>query len=120
MGQPSGTGASDCAGKDDSARRVLDALTLVMAVLLLFVAGSIALSMLDGLPILDACYETASALGTVGLSMGVTPQLSPASSLILILYMYLGRVGILSFSIAFLIRPAESKLRYPTADMLIG
>lgn len=107
-------------GRTIPQRRVLDALTLVMAVLLLFVAGSIALSMLDGLPILDACYETASALGTVGLSMGVTPQLSPASSLILILYMYLGRVGILSFSIAFLIRPAESKLRYPTADMLIG
>ncbi len=107
-------------GRTIPQRRVLDALTLVMAVLLLFVAGSMALSLLDGIPILTAAYETASALGTVGVSMGVTPELSEGSSLIMILYMYLGRVGVLSFSIAFLIRPAESKLRYPTADILVG
>ena len=107
-------------GRTIPQRRVLDALTLAMAVILLFTAGSMAISILDGLPILTAGYETASALGTVGLSMGITPELSPASSLILILYMYLGRVGVLSFSIAFLIRPEESKLRYPVADVLIG
>ena len=107
-------------GRTIPQRRVLDALTLAMAVALLFAVGSVALSMLDGLPILTAGFETASALGTVGLSMGITPELSSASSLILILYMYLGRVGVLSFSIAFLLRPAESKLRYPAADMLIG
>lgn len=107
-------------GRTIPQRRVLDALTLAMSVMVLLLAGAIALSMLDGLPILTAGYETASALGTVGLSMGVTPQLSTAGSLIMILYMYLGRVGILSFSIAFLIRPAESKLHYPPVDMLIG
>ena len=107
-------------GRTIPQRRVLDALTLFLAMILLFVVGAMALSILDGIPILTAAYETASALGTVGLTMGVTPELSPASSLILILYMYLGRVGVLSFSIAFLLRPAESKLRYPAADMLIG
>ena len=61
-----------------------------------------------------------SALGTVGLSMGATPGLSPASSLLIILFMYLGRVGILTFSIAFLTRRSESRLRYPTVDIMIG
>lgn len=107
-------------GRTIPARRVLDAMTLTMAVLLLFVAGSMALSILDGLPFLTASYEVASALATVGLSMGATPGLSLASSLVIILFMYLGRVGILSFSIAFLTRRTDSKLRYPTADMMIG
>lgn len=107
-------------GRTISERKVLDAVTLTMTVLVLLILGSMALSILDGIPMLEAGYEVASALGTVGLSMGVTPGLSTLSSLLIILYMFLGRVGILSFSIAFLIRPAESKLRYPTAEMLIG
>lgn len=107
-------------GRTIPARRVLDAMTLTLAVALLFAAGSMALSLLDGMPFLTAAYEVASALGTVGLSMGATPGLSTASSLMIVLFMYLGRVGILSFSIAFLIRRRDSKLRYPTVDMMVG
>lgn len=107
-------------GRTIPERRVLDAMTLTLAVGLLFVAGSLVLSMMDGLPMLTACYEAASALGTVGLSMGATPALSPGGSLLVILFMYLGRVGVLSFSIAFLTRRSEDKLRYPNVDMMIG
>lgn len=107
-------------GRTIPARRVLDAMTLTLAVVLLFVAGSMALSVLDGLPFLTAAYETASALGTVGLSMGATPELGLASSLLIVLFMYLGRVGILTFSIAFLNRRVQNKLRYPTVDIMVG
>lgn len=107
-------------GRTIPARKVLDAVTLTVTVFALLIFGSMALSVLDGVPMLEAGYEVASALGTVGLSMGVTPGLSAGSSLLIILYMFLGRVGILSFSIAFLIRRADSKLRYPDAQMLIG
>lgn len=107
-------------GRTIPERRVLDAMTLTMTVAVLFIAGSMALSLMDGLPFLTAVYEVASALGTVGLSMGATPGLSGASSLVIILFMYLGRVGILSFSIAFLTRRSDSKLTYPTVEMLIG
>lgn len=107
-------------GRTIPARRVLDAMTLTMAVTILLLTGSMALSLLDGLPFLTAAYEVGSALGTVGLSMGATPGLSPASSLLIILFMYLGRVGILTFSIAFLTRRAESRLRYPAVDIMIG
>lgn len=107
-------------GRTIPARRVLDAMTLTLAVSLLLLAGAMSLSLLDGLPFLEAAYEVGSALGTVGLSMGATPGLSPVSSLLIILFMYLGRVGILTFSIAFLTRRADSRLRYPTADIMIG
>ena len=107
-------------GRTIPERKVLDAVTLTVTVFVLLIFGSMALSVLDGVPMLEAGYEVASALGTVGLSMGVTPGLSAGSSLLIILYMFLGRVGILSFSIAFLIRRADSKLRYPDAQMLIG
>lgn len=107
-------------GRTIPERRVLDAVTLAMTVTVLFVSGTMALSLAEGLPILTAVYEVASALGTVGLSMGATPGLSVAGSLMIILFMYLGRVGILSFSIAFLTRRSDGKLRYPTAEVLIG
>ncbi len=102
------------------ARRVLDAMTLTMSIMMLLIVGTMGLSLVDQIPFLDGAYEIASALGTVGLSMGVTTTLSPVSSLLVILCMYLGRVGVLTFSIAFLTRRLESKLQYPTADIMIG
>jgi len=107
-------------GRTISARRVLDAMTLTLTVCILFVGGSMVLSLVDGLPFIRAAYEVASALGTVGLSMGATPGLSITSSLLIILFMYIGRVGILSFSVAFMTRKGSGKLRYPTVEVLIG
>lgn len=101
--------------------RVLNAMTLTLVVGLLFLTGSMAISLIEGLPVLKTAYEVASAMGTVGLSMGITQGLSSLSHLLLILLMFLGRVGILSFSIAFLIRrQGTSKIRYPSVDIMIG
>lgn len=107
-------------GRTIPARRVLDAMTLTLSILMLLTVGTMGLSLLDQVPFLSGVYEIASALGTVGLSMGVTTTLGPASSLIVILCMYLGRIGVLTFSIAFLTRRMESKLQYPTIDIMIG
>lgn len=107
-------------GRTIPARRVLDAMTLTLSVCLLFVGGAMVVSLTDGMPVLGAAYEVASALGTVGLSVGVTPGLSVVSSALIILLMYVGRVGILSFSIAFMTRRSGDKLRYPTTQILIG
>lgn len=101
-------------------RRVLDAMTLAMSIMMLLVIGTMGLSLIDQIPFLDGAYEIASALGTVGLSRGVTTVLSPISSINVILCMYLGRIGVLTFSIAFLTRRLESKLHYPTVDIMIG
>ena len=102
-------------------QRVLNALTLVLVVLGLFCFGSIAISLADNVPYLDAAFETASAIGTVGVTTGITASLSPISHVLLICLMYLGRVGILSFSIAFLTASRfPAKIQYPTVDLMIG
>lgn len=107
-------------GRTIPARRVLDAMTLTLTVVVLFVGGAVMLSAVEGFPFVAAAYESASALGTVGLSMGATPGLSGQGSLLIALFMYMGRVGILSFSMAFMTRRGAGKLRYPTVDVLIG
>ena len=101
--------------------QVLNAMTLVLVVLFVFLLTSMVISTVEGLPYLNCAYEVASAMATVGLTTGITPELSRLSQSILILLMYLGRVGILSFSIAFMTgnrRPA--KLRYPEINVMIG
>ncbi len=79
-------------------RRIADeavrqAVAVLMMYLLLFFAGGMAISRLEGLPLMSCLFETASAIGTVGLSLGITARLSAASRLILIALMFLGRVG---------------------------
>ena len=75
---------------DDAVRQAVA--ILMMYVLLFFVSGMV-ISRTEGLPLMNCLFETASAIGTVGLSLGITPGLSAASRLILILLMFLGRVG---------------------------
>lgn len=108
-------------GRAISYQRVLNAMTLALMVVLMFIVGSITLSAREGLPYIDCAFEVASALGTVGLTTGITPRLNLLSQGLLILFMYLGRVGVLSFSVAFLTRARkEAKIRYPNVDILIG
>ncbi len=102
-------------------KRVLNAMTLTLVVVILFLVSGMAITMIDGLPFLDVAFEVASAMGTVGLSTGITTQLNLFSTLWIIALMYLGRVGILSFSIAFLvINQPVNKIHYPTMDIMVG
>lgn len=102
-------------------RRVMNAVTIFLIVLLLQLGGAMALSLADGVPFLPAAFETASALGTVGLTTGLTPWLSTPSHVLLIVLMYTGRVGVLSISIAFLIgRKYFPQIKYPEFSVMIG
>ncbi len=65
-------------------------------------------------------FETISAFATVGLSMNFTPTLSDGGRVIIIVLMYLGRVGILTFALALSGRIAQRHLRYPQEDVVIG
>lgn len=117
-----GRGSVVISGRSLSRRQQSNAMTLTMTVMLLFVSGSMFLSLFEGLPFMTAAFEVASALGTVGLSAGVTPNLSLVSRVFVMALMYLGRVGILSISIAFASRrqAAESKIQYPVTNLMIG
>ena len=101
--------------------RVLNAMTLALVVLGVFVFSSMVVSTVEDLPYLDSAFEVASAMGTVGLTTGTTPTLTPFSQGLLILLMYMGRVGILSFSIAFITGNRHpAKIKYPEMNVMIG
>ena len=65
-------------------------------------------------------FETVSALSNAGLSMGLTPELNTASSLIIILLMYAGRVGILTLALALGEKKTAAEIRRPIDSLLIG
>ena len=91
-----------------------------MLYVMLFFGGGIAISMYEGLPLAECLYETASAVGTVGLTLGITPHLHMASQLILIVLMYLGRVGGLTLIYAVFSSRNKSKAKFPVEQITVG
>ena len=72
---------------------IKQAITIFVLYLFMLLTGSMIISAVDGLPLAKCLFETASAIGTVGLSLGITTQLSTFSKLILVVCMFIGRVG---------------------------
>lgn len=70
--------------------------------------------------LVNILFEVVSAFATVGLSTGITAKVSTFAKVILIITMYLGRVGILLFMSAFLGDPRPSSVRYPEENLLVG
>ena len=93
---------------------------IFMFYLLLFLAGGMLVSAFDNLPLMTAFFEAASAIGTVGLTLGATPELSDASRAILILLMYFGRVGSLTVVFAVSSGIRQDGFRYPAEDVAVG
>ena len=101
--------------------QVLDAMTIALVMLFLAVFGGIFVSVTSSVGFTDALFESVSALATVGLTAGVTGSLSLPAQLLIIVYMYFGRVGILTISLGFLMGDrAEERFRYAKTDLLIG
>ena len=69
---------------------------------------------------LDAVFESTSAIGTVGLSLGVTPHLSSVSHILLALLMFVGRTGGLTVLMAFSSSAQSSKSQLPTEKITVG
>lgn len=101
--------------------KVMDAMTIVALVAGLAVFGGIFISATSPVSFTDALFESISALATVGLTAGATGKLSVAAQLLIILYMYFGRVGVLTLSLGFLMgNRAEDRYRYAQTNLLIG
>lgn len=86
----------------------------------LFLLGGMAISAIEGLPITSCLYETASAVGTVGLTLGITPTLGIASKLILILSMFFGRVGGLTLIYATFGANKKQVAKLPIDTIAVG
>lgn len=72
------------------------------------------------IPFYRLAFEAISAFGTVGLSTGITSTLSPISKIILIMLMYLGRIGPLTFALALVEASQSKQVEFPVEDVLIG
>ena len=99
---------------------VRNAATILMMYFVLFFAGGIIISSLEQLPVLPCLFETASALGTVGLTLGITTKLGLISRLLLIVFMFFGRVGGLTIIFAAISSGKKSKARLPRAKITVG
>ncbi len=110
-------------GRAISYRQASNAMTLTFFVIILLLCGSFLISLVDHLGYMDTVFEVSSAIGTVGLSTGLTPQLSTVSKVVLIACMYLGRVGVLSFAFALMAKKksvGQQQVKHPAVDLMIG
>lgn len=101
--------------------QVLDAMTLASLMMGLAYVGAIFISATSPVSFIDALYESVSALATVGLTAGATTNLSIPAQFLIIVYMYFGRVGMLTISLGFLSGDrAEERFHYAQTNLLIG
>lgn len=99
---------------------VKTAATILTMYLVLFFGGGVFISIYENLPLSSCLYEAASAVGTVGLTLGITPQLHIPSQMVLIALMYLGRVGGLTLIYAALSGKKTSNAKLPLEEITIG
>ena len=101
--------------------KVMDAMTIVGLMVALALFGGIFITATSPVSFTDSLYESVSALATVGLTAGATGNLSIAAQILVIIYMYFGRVGVLTLSLGFLMgNRAEERFRYAQTNLLIG
>ena len=106
-------------------RRISDqtvkiAATIFALYLSLFTISAMLISLLESLPLLTCMFEAASAIGTVGLTLGITPDLGLASRLILVFLMYFGRVGGLTLIYAAVPARRMRNQRLPLENVSVG
>ena len=99
---------------------IKNAATIAMLYFTLFFVGGIAISIYEDFPLLDCLYEAASAVGTVGLTLGITPELHVFSQVVLIILMYLGRVGGLTLIYAVFFGRNKKNAKLPLEKITVG
>ncbi len=99
---------------------IYGAVAVFMLDVMLAVLGSMSIAKIEHRAFLTALFESASAVGTVGLSMGITPTLHTISKFILIILMYTGRVGGLTLVFAAITRKSTGNRQYPADNIAVG
>lgn len=101
---------------------VLKALVILVIAFMIVVVGIMALLVFEDFDFMDIVFEVFSAFGTVGLTVGITPELSGISKCVLICIMYAGRIGVLSTALAILANgnSNSSLVKYPEGKIMVG
>jgi trk system potassium uptake protein len=107
-------------GREFHLEQIYRALTLLVLSLVLIAIAFFILSITESFHSIDILFESVSAYGIVGLSTGITPQLSPAGKAIIIVLMFVGRLGPLAMIMALARNKRASKYRFPEDSVRIG
>ena len=102
---------------DDALKR---ATAVLFTNLLLALTGAVVICLVQTLPLTDVLFETFSAIGTAGMTTGITRSLLPVSQAVIIFLMYCGRVGSISFAVALLEKRALPPVTLPREEITIG
>ncbi len=100
--------------------QIYKSVVILLLATLLVVVVTLLLSITENADFLAVLFETTSAFGTVGLTMGLTPNLTTAGRILIILTMFLGRVGPLTVAFAISRQKRKSSLRYPEENIIVG
>ncbi len=111
----------ECFGRRFTKELVIKAFTIVFIGVSLVIGVTMILSYTEaGASFIDLLYESASALGTVGLTLDLTPNLSSVGKILIMIMMYLGRVGPITVMLALTRKRKKSGYKYPEGKILIG
>ena len=103
--------------EDDAIRK---ASNVMLISLLMAISATIVICYFQPFTLEDVLFEVFSAIGTVGMSTGITRDLSKASRVVIILLMYCGRIGSMSFALSFLERKKVAPVQCPVEKVMIG
>lgn len=110
----------NCFGRKLDDEALKKAVTVITINVCLALFGSFVVCATNGVSMKDAMFEVFSAVGTVGMSTGITRDLNTLSKLLCALFMYCGRVGSISFALALLEKRSVPPVSYPTEHITIG
>jgi trk system potassium uptake protein len=107
-------------GRRISPAVVREAMTVVALAVSVLACGTILLRSFSEASLSALVYEAISAFCNVGLSMGITPTLPPSAQWVIILLMFLGRVGIVTVATGLALRPRRADFHYPEERPIVG
>lgn len=110
----------ECFGRRIADTAIKNASAILLMYLVFFIAGGIIISEIEEIALMPCIFETASAIGTVGLSTGITPTLGTISRAILIFLMFFGRVGGLTIIFATFSAANNSISKKPLENITVG
>ncbi|MCF7858010.1 MAG: hypothetical protein K9N07_01600 [Candidatus Cloacimonetes bacterium] len=95
-------------------------ISIVILAFTLIIFATIIMLLYEEKPLLDLLFETVSAFGTVGLSTGITADLHNISKIMIILIMFIGRIGPLSIGLFFIKNTVRANYTYVDGDFIVG
>ena len=115
-----GRSDAECFGRRIPQAVIYKAFSILLIAFMLVVIVTMALTITEHFSFISILFEVTSAFGTVGLSTGITPTLSTAGKIWLILTMFAGRVGPVTLALAIAMRSRKAQIQYPDGKIIIG